>query len=57
MSAFAHICHLIMTVLFFPWIIVWVGCAVSAGNSRKCKQDRERQEELELLRELVRKNK
>lgn len=57
MSAFAHMCHLIMTVIFFPWIIVWVGCAVSAGNSRKRKQDRERQEELELLRELVRKNK
>lgn len=57
MSAFAHICHLIMTVLFFPWIIVWVGCAVSAGNSRKRKEAAMREEEIALLRELVRKNK
>lgn len=50
MSAFAHICHLIMTIIFLPWIIVWVGCAVSAGNKRKRQQDLKRDEELQLLR-------
>lgn len=54
MSAFAHICHLIMTIIFFPWIIVWVGCAVSAGNSKK-RQDREMQaRQTAALEELAR---
>lgn len=57
MSAGAHLLHIILTILFFPWALVYLCCAVSAGNSRKSKQDRERQEELALLRELVRKNK
>lgn len=57
MNAFWHLIHAILTIIFFPWALVWLCCAVSAGNSRKRKQDRERQEELDLLRELVRKSK
>lgn len=57
MNAFWHLIHAILTLIFFPWALVWLCCAVSAGNSRKRKQDRERQEELDLLRELVRKSK
>lgn len=57
MSTFSHFVHLVITIIFFPWAIVWLCCAISAGNSRKRKQDRERQEELQLLRELVRKSK
>jgi len=57
MNAFWHLIHAILTLIFFPWALVWLCCAVSAGNKRKRQQDRERQEELDLLRELVRKSK
>lgn len=57
MSGLAHVCHLIMTIIFFPWIIVWVGCAVSSGNSRK-KKDRELMErQTAALEEMARINK
>lgn len=55
MSAFSHVVHLIITVIFFPWLIVWVACAVSAGNKRKRKEDKRKDEELQLLREIARK--
>lgn len=29
----AHIFHLIMTILFFPWLIVWIFCTIS--NNQK----------------------
>lgn len=58
MSGFSHFVHLVLCLLTgFLWIPIYVLCIISAGNSRKRKQDRDRQEELELLRELVRKSK
>lgn len=53
MSAFSHVIHLILTIIFFPWLIVWVACAVSASNSRKRMEDRKRDEQIELLKQLV----
>lgn len=54
MSGLAHALHLIMTVIFTPWIVVWVCCAVSAGNQRK-RQDRRMQErQTAALEELAR---
>lgn len=53
MSCLAHCFHLIMTIIFFPWLFVWVICAVSAGNKRKRKEDRSREEELALLRDIA----
>lgn len=53
MSTFSHFIHLVITIIFWPWLIVWVLCAVSAGNSRKRKEDRRREEELQLLRTIV----
>lgn len=53
MSALGHVFHLIMTIIFFPWIIVWVGCAVSAGNKRRRGEMRMREEELQLLRTIA----
>lgn len=50
MSGLAHCFHLIMTIIFFPWALVWLCCAVSAGNKRKRQQDMKRDEELHLLR-------
>ena len=57
MSAFSHFIHLVITILFFPWAIVWLLCAVSAGNSRKRKEAAMREEELSLLRQLVKEKK
>lgn len=50
MSGLSHVFHLIMTIIFFPWILIWIICAVSAGNKRKRQQDIKRDEELQLLR-------
>ena len=57
MSGLSHCFHLIMTIIFFPWIFIWVICAVSAGNSNK-KMDREMQaRQTAALEELARVNK
>lgn len=53
MSAFAHVFHLILTIIFFPWLIVWVACTVSASNKHKRLEDKRRDEELQLLREIA----
>ena len=47
MSTFAHFIHLILTLLFFPWAVVWLLCAISASGKR-------RREELALLKEIAR---
>lgn len=57
MSTFSHFIHLVITIIFFPWLIVWVLCAISAGNSCKRKEDKRREEELALLRQLVKEKK
>lgn len=57
MSTFSHFVHLIITIVFFPWAIVWLCCAISAGNSRKKMEDRKRDEQIELLKQLVKEKK
>jgi hypothetical protein len=34
-----HWLHLILTILFFPWIIIWIFCAVS-NSQHNAKEDR-----------------
>lgn len=53
MSGLAHCFHLIMTVIFFPWLFVWVICAVSASNKRKRREDRSREEQIALLKDIA----
>lgn len=50
MSGLSHCIHLILTLIFFPWALVWICCAVSASN-------RKRKEEMDLLRQLVKEKK
>lgn len=50
MKGLSHVIHLILTIIFWPWLIVWVACAVSAGNKRRQIEDKKRDEELQLLR-------
>lgn len=57
MSAGMHLVHIILTILFFPWALVYICCAISAGNSRKRMEDRKRDEQIELLKQLVREKK
>lgn len=28
----SHFAHAIMSILFFPWVIVWVVCAINNSN-------------------------
>lgn len=53
MSAFSHVVFLIITLIFPPFGLVWLCCAVSASNKRKRLEDRRRDEELSLLREIA----
>lgn len=50
MSGLSHCIHLILTLIFFPWVLVWICCAVSAANKK-------RKEEMDLLRQLVKEKK
>lgn len=50
MSTFSHLVHLIITILFFPWAVVWALCAISASGSRRKREDKRKEEELQLLR-------
>ena len=56
----SHIGHAILTLLFFPYFLVWVACAASdASHNKKVdrwKEDQERKkrdEELDYLRRIV----
>lgn len=53
MSGLSHCVFLILTIIFPPFVLLWVLCAISAGNSRKRKEDKRREEELQLLRTIV----
>jgi len=53
MSGFAHVIHLILTICFFPWIVVWIIYALCAGSSNRKKSERKKDEEISLLKELV----
>jgi len=57
MSGLSHVVFLILTIIFPPFALLWIICAVSAGNSRK-KRDRQLQErQLAILEEMNRVNK
>jgi len=55
-SGLSHVVFLILTILFPPFALLWIICAVSAGNQRKKADQRMREEELQLLREIARKS-
>ena len=54
MSGFSHFIHLVLCFLTgFLWIPIYVLCIISASNKRKRLEDRRRDEELSLLREIA----
>lgn len=58
MSGLAHFLHFVMTLLTgFIWLPIWIICAICCGSSQKKREMDMKKEELELLRELVRKSK
>lgn len=58
MSGGAHFVHFILTLLSgFIWLPLWIICAICCGSGRKKREMDMKKEELELLRELVRKKK
>lgn len=57
MNPFAHVIHILLTILFFPWGLVYLCCLVSAGNKRRREEAGMKKEQLELLRQLVKERK
>lgn len=54
MSGFSHFVHIVLCFLTgFLWIPIYVLCIISSGNKRKRIEDRRRDEELQLLREIA----
>lgn len=54
MSGLSHVVFLILTIIFPPFALMWIICAVSAGNSKK-RQDRKLMErQTAALEELAR---
>lgn len=48
-----HILHLIITLLFWPWLLVWICCAM-LNNQHNAKVDRiKRDEEMRMMREAL----
>lgn len=58
MSGFAHFIHFIITLFFWPWIIVWILCAaIQSGNKTDKKMCDLQKQNNELLRKLYEKEK
>jgi hypothetical protein len=58
MTGTAHFFNCILTLLTGGvWLPVWILLALCCGSGRRDREMKMKQEELELLRELVRKNK
>jgi len=48
-----HILHLILTLLFWPWLLVWICCAM-LNSQHNAKVDRiKRDEEMRMMREAL----
>lgn len=54
MNAFWHLIHAILTLIFFPWALVWLCCAVSAGNKKRKEDHRLQERQTAALEELAR---
>ena len=53
MNTFSHFIHIVLCLLTgFFWVPVYILCIISAGNSRKKKEQRSREEEIELLKSI-----
>lgn len=53
MSGLSHVVFLILTLIFPPFALLWIICAVSAGNGRKKREMDMKREELQLLRKIA----
>ena len=57
MSGLSHVVFLILTILFPPFALLWIICAVSASGGRRKREDKRKEEELQLLRIIANKTK
>lgn len=49
----SHIFHFILTILFFPWAIVWVLCALRNHQHNAVVDRVKRDEEFAILQQVV----
>lgn len=53
MGAFGHICHIVMCFLTgFVWLVVYIPCILIFANNTNKRAEKQRKEELELLKEI-----
>lgn len=53
MSGFSHLIHFVITIFFWPWLIVWVLCAACSSSKPVQKTTNELlKQNNELLRKL-----
>lgn len=57
MSGLGHVVHFIIFLLFWPWLFVWILCALCCSSSSKKREMAMKKEELELLKQIVKQNK
>jgi hypothetical protein len=54
MSGLAHFIHFVLTMLTGAlWLPIWIICALCCGSSRRKRDDKRKDEQIELLRQLV----
>jgi len=51
MRATSHFVHFVLTILFFPWIIVWVLCASMNSRHNQKELYKLQKEQVELLKQ------
>lgn len=57
MSGLTHLVHFIITIFFWPWLLVWVLCAAcSSGKPAQKTTNALLKEQNQLLRDLKQQN-
>lgn len=49
----SHVFHFLITILFWPWLLVWIACAASVARHNRRVDASQRNEQLELLRRIA----
>jgi Cu/Ag efflux pump CusA len=49
----SHVLHAILSIIFFPWLIVWLWCASSNSKTNKWIDREAQKEQNESLKRIV----
>lgn len=48
-----HVVHFILTIIFFPWAIIWIACWASNSNYNAKQKLKIEKEKLDVNKELL----